>query len=182
MDKRTGLLKPRGDRGLIPLGGLPRRDLHAPADPVQQHIQPRQRVLHPEPAPHQLADPGQRPALIRIPPDSRPRIQHRIQLAQLSRSQLAPGAARPLGGQRRTAAGRQCPPPPVRRHPRHPEAFTYFPVAGPGLDQLRRRKPHTFPAGPLLRGQPAAIGIPHDCGMPRAARPVTRARTGLRGN
>jgi hypothetical protein len=53
------LLPPEGDGRLVPLGGAPGRDLHAPPDPVQQHVHPRQRVLHPEPAGHQLGDPGQ---------------------------------------------------------------------------------------------------------------------------
>ena len=43
------------------------RDLHAPADPVQQQVHPGQGVLHPEPAAHHLGDPGQRPALVLIP-------------------------------------------------------------------------------------------------------------------
>jgi hypothetical protein len=41
-------------------------------DPVQQHIQPGQRVVHPEPLVHQLADPGQRPALVLPLPGGRP--------------------------------------------------------------------------------------------------------------
>jgi len=31
------------------------------------------------------------------------------------------------------------PPPPVRRHPRHPEPLRDLPVAGPGLDLVSRR-------------------------------------------
>ena len=79
-----GLLPPSGDRRLVPLGGPPRRDLHAPPDPVQQHIHPGQRVLHPEPPPDLLADPGQRPALIRMPAPRRAGIQHRLQLGDLA--------------------------------------------------------------------------------------------------
>jgi hypothetical protein len=44
-----GLLPPPGNLVLVPLGRPARRDLHAPADPVQQHIQPGQRVPDPEP-------------------------------------------------------------------------------------------------------------------------------------
>ena len=36
----------------------------------------------------------------------------------------------------------------------------------PRLDQLRRRQPHLLAPGPLPRRQPAAIGIPHDTGVP----------------
>jgi hypothetical protein len=77
---------------------------------VQQHIHPGQRVLHPEPRPDLIRDPGQRPALIRIAARRRPGIQHRLQLSDLGRRQLAPGSARALGSQRRTAAAR------ARRH------------------------------------------------------------------
>ena len=80
----------------VPLGGLAGRALDAPADPVQQHIQPGQRVVHPEPPAHQLPDPGQRPALIGPAPDDRPGVQHRLELAQLGRGQLAPAPPTPL--------------------------------------------------------------------------------------
>ena len=137
---------------------------------MQQHVHPGQRVLDPEPAGHQLRDPGQGPALVLIPaPHGRPRIQSRLQLGQLSRGELAFNAAGSLGGQGLPAAGRQRPPPPVRRHPRHPEPPGDLPVAGPRLDQLRRLQPHPLPPGPLRGGQPAAIGIPHDTGIPRSA-------------
>jgi hypothetical protein len=42
-----GLVFPRGDGVLVPLGRPAGRDLHAPPDPVPQHIQPGQRVVHP---------------------------------------------------------------------------------------------------------------------------------------
>src|SRR5258708_25839109 len=47
--------------------GLAGPDLHAPADPVQQHIHPGQGVVHAEPAADDLGDPGQCPALILVP-------------------------------------------------------------------------------------------------------------------
>jgi hypothetical protein len=59
-------LLPRGGDGRLgALGRLPGRDLHAPADLVQQQIQPSQEVAHAGPAAHQFDDPGQRPALVR---------------------------------------------------------------------------------------------------------------------
>jgi hypothetical protein len=64
---------------------------------------------------------------------------------------------------------RQGPPPPVPRHPRYPEPLSDLPVAGPGLDQFRRLKPQLLPPGTPRSGQPAAIGIPHDTGIPRSA-------------
>jgi hypothetical protein len=78
--------------GTADVGG----DLRAPADPVQQHIQPGQRVVHPEPLLDQLADPGQRPALVLPAPRGRAGIQHRLQLAQLGRGQLAPAPPAPM--------------------------------------------------------------------------------------
>ena len=56
---RPGVLPPPGDLLLVPLRRPAGRDLHAPADPVQQHVHPRQRVLHPEPPPGLLRDPRQ---------------------------------------------------------------------------------------------------------------------------
>ena len=157
---RPGLLPPGGDPRLIPLGGPPRRDLHAPADPVQQQVQPRPGCsppgtggapprrsgpassTGPHPSPRR---PGRRPA----PPPAR------AAAAGVS-LHFAPPA--PFDGQRRPAAGGQRPPPPVRRHPRHPEPPGHLPVAGPGLDQLRRRQPHLLPAGPLSRVSPPPSG------------------------
>jgi hypothetical protein len=43
------------------------------------------------------------------------------------------------------------------------------PVAGAGLDQLRRSQPHPLAAGPFRGGQPAAIGILHGSGIARCA-------------
>jgi hypothetical protein len=37
-------------------------------------------------------------------------------------------------------------------------------VARSGLDHLRRRQSYPLPASPLLRGQPAPIGVPHPSG------------------
>ena len=58
-------------------------------------------------------DPGQSPALIRIPGPRRPGIQHRLQLGDLGRAELVLRAAGVLGGQRLPAARGQRPPPPV---------------------------------------------------------------------
>ena len=52
-------------------------------------------VLHPEAAPDQLGDPGQRPALIHIAGRCRARVRYRLQLAQPGGSELALRAARP---------------------------------------------------------------------------------------
>ena len=52
----------------------------------------------------------------------------------------------------------QRPPPPVHRHPRHPEPPGHLPVAGAGLDQLSSGQPHPLAAAPFRGGQPAAIG------------------------
>ena len=80
-----------------PLSGLACHGLNAPPKPVQQQIQPRQRVAEPKPPPYQLGDPGQRPVLILIPaPGGRAGIQHGLQLTQLRRAQMAPaGVPRP---------------------------------------------------------------------------------------
>jgi hypothetical protein len=52
-------------------------------------------------------------------------------------------AERQHSGRRRSArtglASGQRPPPPVRRHPRHPESLRDLPVENPRLDQLGRR-------------------------------------------
>jgi predicted RNase H-like HicB family nuclease len=69
----------------------------------------------------------------------RAHFQHRLQFAHLRRGELARAAARAFRHQRRPATGGQRPPPPVRRHPRHPEASRHLPDAGPRLDQLSRR-------------------------------------------
>jgi hypothetical protein len=58
------LLPPGRDGRLVPLGGLARRELHAPPDPVQQQVRPGQGVLRAEPPPDDLGDPRQRPALV----------------------------------------------------------------------------------------------------------------------
>jgi hypothetical protein len=107
------------------------------------------------------------PALIRIPGRRRARVQDRLQLRDLGRSELALRAACPPGRQRGPAARSQRPPPPVHRHPRHPEPPRDLPVASPRLNHLGCRQPYLLPAGPLRRVQPAAIGIPYACGIPR---------------
>ena len=81
-----------------------------------------------------VRDPRQGPALIRVPARRRPGIQDFFQLSDLSRGQLAFRAARSSRGQPLAAAGGQRPPPPVHRHPRHPEPLRDLPVTGPGLD------------------------------------------------
>jgi len=89
---------------------------------MYQHSHPGQRVLDPEPLPDQLGDPGQRPALILT------------------------AAGRQADVERRLPAGRQRPPPPVHRHPRHPEPPRDLPVAGAFPDQLRPGQPHLLAA------------------------------------
>src|SRR3954466_7845165 len=61
---RPGLLPPGDDLLLVALGRAPGGHLHAPAQAMQQQVQPGQGVVHPEAAPHDLGDAGQRPALI----------------------------------------------------------------------------------------------------------------------
>jgi hypothetical protein len=136
---------------------------------VQQHGHPGQRVLHPEPLPALLGDPGQRPALIGISACRRPGIQDFFQLGDLRRSQLALRPAGALRRQRLPAARGQGPPPPVHAHPRDPEPLRDLLVAGPGLDHLRGSQPHPLPAGPLRRVQAAAIGVPHTSGIAHQA-------------
>jgi hypothetical protein len=72
---RPGVLPPPGDLALIALRRPPRRDLHGPADPVQQHIHPRPALLHPEPPPDLVRDPGQGQALIQIARGRRADVQ-----------------------------------------------------------------------------------------------------------
>ena len=136
---------------------------------MQQHVHPGQGVLRPEPLPDQVSDPRQRPALILIAAGSRAGIQDRFQLGQPGRGELALRPARAPRGQRLPPARGQRPPPPVRRHPADPEPPRHLRVAGTALDHVSRFQPHFLPAGPLLRGQPAAIGVPHDTGIPRTA-------------
>jgi hypothetical protein len=45
-----GLLPPRGNPVFVPLGGPAGWNLHGPPEPVQQHVNPGQRVLHPRTA------------------------------------------------------------------------------------------------------------------------------------
>ena len=69
-------------------------------------------------------------------PHCRARIQHRLQLTQLTGGQLALGTASALRRQRGPSACGQRPPPPVHRHPRLPETLRHLPVTSPRLDQL----------------------------------------------
>src|SRR3954465_6922018 len=55
---RPGLLPPGGDLLPPPLGGAPGRPRPAPAEPVQQQIQPGQGVVHAEPGAHDRGDAG----------------------------------------------------------------------------------------------------------------------------
>jgi hypothetical protein len=108
---RPGLLPPGGDLLLVALGGLAGGHLHAPADAVQQQIQPGQGVGHAEPLAHHLGDARQRPASVRPAPRRRAGIQQVPQLGQLGGAKPAARPARPLGGSagRPPAAG-------ARRH------------------------------------------------------------------
>ena len=152
---RPRLLPPPGNRRLVPLGGPPGRHLHALPDPVQQHIHPRQRVLHPEPLPHLLSDTGQRPALVLIAAGRRACLQ-------------PPHPARP------TAPGTACtspcrrpwrPAPPGR--PRPAPAATGSPTsATPGTASLSRDR---WPRPRSSRRQPAAL-VPGEPAPPRSAR------------
>lgn len=101
---RPLLVLPGGDLRLVALGGLAGGDLHAPADAVQQQIQPGQGVLHPEPAVHDLGNPRQSPALIAPARSDRAGIQHRFQRTQLTRIKLAAGTAGALRDQGLTPA------------------------------------------------------------------------------
>ena len=165
-------LPPCGDRRLVPLGRAAGRDLHAPPDPVQQHIKPGQRVIHPEPLAHQLADPGQRPALNPPSPrrpDPRP----------------SPPPARATGPGS-TCTGPRPPPleasacfPPTASARRHRFADirdTRNRLATPGRSRRPRSAPPLpaapVPANPLLRGQPAAIQVPHGSGIAHDAPPL----------
>jgi len=51
-----------------------------------------------------------------------------------------------------------------------PEPSRDLPVAGPGLDRLRRSQPHLLAADPFCGGQPAAIGVPHGSGIAQVRR------------
>ena len=167
---RPGVLPPPGDLLLVPLRRPPGRDLHGPADPVQQHVHPGQRVLHPEPPPDLVARPG--PASSTDP-----------------HSPQAAGPASSTASSSATCAAVSlhfAPPAPFEASASRPPAasarrhrFTDIrdtrnrlgdlPVAGPGLDHLRGRQPHLLPAGPLRRVQAAAIGIPHASGIAHQA-------------
>ena len=59
------------------------------------------------------------------------RLQHRFQLTHLAGTQLALGTTRALGSQRPPATPGQRPPPPIHRHPRHPEMPGDLPITDP---------------------------------------------------
>ena len=105
---RPGLLLPHLDRAVIALDRPARADLAGPAAPVQQVPDPRDGVLHPELAGHQVADPGQRPPLVFPPGGQRPGLQRQVQRGQLPLIQ--PALRRlPAGGQPgRPAACQAC--------------------------------------------------------------------------
>jgi len=136
---RPGLLPPRGDPSLIAFGGLTGRDLHTPADPVQQQINPSQRVALPEPGPDHLRDPGQRPALI-IPPGTRPTRRPAPCPARAAAQRSACTSPRPRLW-RPAPYGHQQPAPAATGSPTSatPGTAGHLPVTGPGLDQLCRR-------------------------------------------
>jgi hypothetical protein len=125
------LVLPGGDLLLLALGGLAGRDLHAPADSVQQQVHPGQGVLDAEPAPHDLGAPCQNPAQVAPADDGRAGIQRHLEHTQLTRIELAAGTPGPLGDQGLPTARSQRPPPAVRRHPGHPEPPGHLPVTGP---------------------------------------------------
>jgi hypothetical protein len=142
---------------------------------------PGQRVLHPEPPPDLVRDPGQRPALIQIAGRRRARIQHRLQLTQLGGSEHALRSGRPFGGQRRPAASAQGPPPPVHRHPRHPEPLRDLPVAGPvsissaAASRTCSRRDRSAAVSPPPSGYLMPPAYPTAC---RSSGPVTPAIEG----
>src|SRR3954468_23313982 len=72
---RPALLPPGGDLVLVALGGAPGRDLHAPAEAVQEQIHPRQGVVHAEPLADHRGDARQRPALIDPAPRRRTGVE-----------------------------------------------------------------------------------------------------------
>ena len=88
----------------------------------------------------------------------------------------SPRPAGTLGGQSLPTARSQRTPPPVRRHPGHPEPPGHLPVTGPGLDQISDFEPHLLTPSPLLSRQPTAIGIPHLPGIAHPTGAVTTRR------
>lgn len=63
----------------------------------------------------------------------------------------------------------QTPPPPVRRHPGHPEPPGHLPVTGPCLDQIGGRQPDPLTPNPLLSPPPCPLprggpmSLSHSC-------------------
>ena len=139
------LFPPRRDRVLVPLRRAAGRDLHAATDPVQQQAHPRQRVLRPEPLPHEIGDPLQPPPLVLIPARRGPASRiasssatwsgRSLQFApsapfEASASRAPAASARRhrfadilLTRSRRTTSRSPAPPSPAHRHlgqPQHP--------------------------------------------------------------
>src|SRR4051812_6383745 len=165
--RRRSAARPARPRG----GRAPARSTPggAAADPA------RAGVVHAEPLAHHRGDARQRPALIRPAPRRRAGLEQHLQLLQLGRGEPAARSARALGRQRRATPVGQRPPPPVGRHPGHPEPDRDLLVGGPFLEPLRRRHPHPLPPGALLGGQPTTLGVPHGYGIARAAAAVSRS-------
>jgi hypothetical protein len=64
----------------------------------------------------------------------------------------------------------------VRRHRGHPEPIRDLPVAGPSLDQLRRRQPHLLPAGSAGSCRRDCRSMPGTTLQRRAAYPDAASR------
>jgi hypothetical protein len=102
-------------------------------------------------------------------PDGRAGVEGRLQLGQLGRGELAFSPAGPFGGQRLPA--RRPPAPAATGSPTSaiPGTSERLPGRWPRPRSAPLPQAATAPADVLRSGQPAAIGIPHDTGMPRSA-------------
>src|SRR3954471_11995226 len=101
---RPGLLPPGDDLLLAALGGAPSGHLHAPAQAVQQQVQPGQGVVHAEPGTHDLGDAGQRPGLIGPASSS---TCSSSSWARLSRQRAPPGPLEASAGRPPAASARR---------------------------------------------------------------------------